>query len=827
VNAVSCSTVSGSTIQVSQLNLSTLIGNTSQIRQGTVYGIQCNTLIGSTIQTNQFNTITIIANTIQSNIIQMSTLISGTVQISTISISSLIGSTIQANILQVSTLSGSTFQANTLQASTLSGSTIQTLQLNISTLVCSTIQTDRLDGSTILYSTIQTNTLYMSTIRCSTIIGSTIQPTILQVSTILYSTMIGSNFNINKILTTDGNKALTTLDRDVSHLQYIMNLTSHAGGIRQANTWSSIQTFSVPPIFNGLITGMPSFILGMNASNQLIRSEITNTIDGTLITNYIPYASNISSFSTSNIYRVSATDIAIGQTTSAFPTGTSTIVSVAGLTQTTTLTATSGIFSKIFMADRRGGLNGTVISGNNGCNFYMGTMNNNNSGNYTDTLYLNSWSDSSAGNINIIMFNKNGIGMRIYQGAVGSASNFTVYRDAVMTDVNSGNITIGSGSNTDGITFGPNAMWSSYLKIGAGLERVGPGVAQIISTNGNLHLDCASNNKALYLNYYVNGTNANIYSYTPWTHTGSLTVTGNIEVSQYIESNDWYYITSDKGMYWSSYGRGFVPAEQAGCLYGSFSTYGTARNGWSGWGLGSKVTLMTDGSTVLFHDNSHGWVIWGPPQNDPWVNRHLLLGGGSVLCSQYWDRFIVYFNGSNTNNGYFYINKGGGFGIISDKRIKKNIKSIDIEQSIAFIRGIIPSYFCLKNTPIPQLDANGKETGQLYSVDDCEQSGFIAQNVLASARSAGLPDSTVSNVYDYEQELSLPEKERKTLLGLSEIPMLSHSYNALKGTMKKQDMQQVQIDEIDAKCSMLDTGLTSLQEIVRQNAELLQRLTKT
>ena len=133
------------------------------------------------------------------------------------------------------------------------------------------------------------------------------------------------------------------------------------------------------------------------------------------------------------------------------------------------------------MDDKRNGLNGTLIPGNQGYNFYMGTMNNNGLGNYTDTLYLNSWADSSAGNINAVMFNKSTIGMRIYQGAVGETSKFTAYKDAIMTDSNSGNITLGAGSNTDGITFGPNTTWSSYLKIGEGIERIGTNIAQVIA----------------------------------------------------------------------------------------------------------------------------------------------------------------------------------------------------------------------------------------------------------------------------------------------------------------------------------------------------------
>ena len=1335
VNAIKCSTISGSTIQATQLNVSTLIGSSSQTKQGVVSVIQCSTLIGSTVQTDQINGSTITASSIQNKIIQMSSLIADTIQISTLSISSLIGSTIQTSTLQVSTLSGSTIQTNTLQVSTLLGSTIQAIQLNISTFVCSTLETNQLDGSTILYSTIKTNALSASTIRSSTIIGSNIQIDTLQVSSISGSTMIGSFFSTNKILTTDGSKMIVTSDSDASYLQYITNLTSQAAGQGQANTWSAAQTFSTVDIYyNSLIAETPSYILGINASNQMVKYLPEFSMNGTLASNYIPYASGISTLNNSIIYRVNDTDIAIGQTTSTFPksltasdfiqvygeyitfdlgvggnyhntfyngpagwttpykiqfvvsddniswsslgiitsstggfgnyiytlsnkrylrmviieiynandggdrsmlifspsisqdggtnlftntnqislspnltqgnwwdvagfktintqytgagtentvgtyTGTNytTILpanaslnpytlTVAGNTQATSVITETGTLSKIVMPDKRWGVNGLQIPGSNGCNFYMGTMNNNYSGNYTDTLYLNSipsiditdsfnvrnnivvtssgtgfetmpsftpsstaltfsalfictgstmpstwarvfdignttgtgttrgfliafhnsnvlwvdyrqadgtitsmstsiqlklntmyhvvWTISSSGShvlyingqqaatmtkvitfdtlpyfylgksnwadpypnmtlfdfrmmnrsltvydvmglyyslkkisgitipsgqyielnrpngeylnlaeiqvfsyeggpniitpstsvsfpdarsdlpasnfvdgnlsnfmhssgttnstvivnlgstrpiykiiiynrldccfnrangivltiknssntviytsspipdklgrttvqtdtgnttdyyytftyfppyaavigdlentepstckINTVMFNKGTPGMRIYQGLNQARANYTSYKDLVTTE-------IGPGSDTISITFGPNVMWSSYLKIGSGPNRVGTNTAQVISTNGNLHLDCGSNGRALYLNAYTNdaGTGV-IYSYTPWTHTGSLTTTENIYVRWGINTPNINNILSSNGMYWNSYGRGFVTAEQASCLYGSFSTYGSARNGWAGWGCGSKVTLMTDGTTVLFHDNSYGWVIWGPSQNDPWSNRRLLLGGGSVQCSQWWDRFMVFVNAYDTGSGYFYVNRGGGFGGPSDERIKKNIKPIDTEQSIAFIRGIVPSYYCLKNTPIPQLDANGKETGEVYGVDDCEQSGFIAQNVLASARNAGLPESTVSNVYDYEQELSLPEKERKTLLGLSDTPLISHSYNALKGIMKKQDSQQIQINEINSKCSMLDINLTTLQDTVRQNAELLQQL---
>ena len=142
--------------------------------------------------------------------------------------------------------------------------------------------------------------------------------------------------------------------------------------------------------------------------------------------------------------------------------------------------------------------------------------------------------------------------MRIFQGAVGALSPFTTYRNAVMTDNNSGNITVGSGSDTDGITFGPDAS-GGYLKMGAGTNRAAANVAQIIATNGNLYLDCATNTKGLYLNYYVKDVLLNyIFSYTPWTHTGNVSIPGHtLSALGAINSSDRLNIGSSYGLYWS------------------------------------------------------------------------------------------------------------------------------------------------------------------------------------------------------------------------------------------------------------------------------------
>jgi hypothetical protein len=49
--------------------------------------------------------------------------------------------------------------------------------------------------------------------------------------------------------------------------------------------------------------------------------------------------------------------------------------------------------------------------------------------------------------------------------------------------------------------YGPNAQWSSYLVVGAGTDKAGVSTAQVISTNGNLHLD-AGNGNTMYYGYY-------------------------------------------------------------------------------------------------------------------------------------------------------------------------------------------------------------------------------------------------------------------------------------------------------------------------------------
>jgi len=82
--------------------------------------------------------------------------------------------------------------------------------------------------------------------------------------------------------------------------------------------------------------------------------------------------------------------------------------------------------------------------------------------------------------------------------------------------------------------YGPNSSWSSYLVTGAGTSVIGSsaGVGQVISTNGNIHIDGGSDGttkREIYLQYYQNngGTaTGTIRSYGTFSHTGNHSISG-------------------------------------------------------------------------------------------------------------------------------------------------------------------------------------------------------------------------------------------------------------------------------------------------------------
>jgi len=87
-----------------------------------------------------------------------------------------------------------------------------------------------------------------------------------------------------------------------------------------------------------------------------------------------------------------------------------------------------------------------------------------------------------------------------------------------------GNGAFRSGDNSY-VYYGPNGTWGGALYVGATPNRSGASTAQVISTNGNLHLDAGSGND-MYLNYYSNGRPIHMFGAVDMN--SSLSVAGTI-----------------------------------------------------------------------------------------------------------------------------------------------------------------------------------------------------------------------------------------------------------------------------------------------------------
>jgi len=79
-----------------------------------------------------------------------------------------------------------------------------------------------------------------------------------------------------------------------------------------------------------------------------------------------------------------------------------------------------------------------------------------------------------------------------------------------------------SAGNSSGTLYGPNTTYGANLYVGSGTpSKVSTTTAQCLTTNGNLHLDSATN-FTTYLNFYANGdgttSTSTIASYGKWTH---------------------------------------------------------------------------------------------------------------------------------------------------------------------------------------------------------------------------------------------------------------------------------------------------------------------
>jgi hypothetical protein len=116
----------------------------------------------------------------------------------------------------------------------------------------------------------------------------------------------------------------------------------------------------------------------------------------------------------------------------------------------------------------------------------------------------------------------------------------------------------------------------------------------------------------------------------------------------YVLADNWFRPQGCSGLYFQSYGRGLWAPECEGNSYGNVATYGGGRNGWQGWGIGSRhVFMSTGGDNVGVHDNSRGWIWYWNGSYTQWPYGYNYFAG-DVRSWRFYDHDTSYYGDFNT-----------------------------------------------------------------------------------------------------------------------------------------------------------------------------------
>jgi hypothetical protein len=159
---------------------------------------------------------------------------------------------------------------------------------------------------------------------------------------------------------------------------------------------------------------------------------------------------------------------------------------------------------------------------------------NNDSAPYGDYLHLRSYTDSTGGDDNLVMFLKSGIGMRIYQQSFGSATPYSSFKDIAFTDGT-------NASGTWGIAISGNAAtantWTTArtLTIGATGKSV-DGSSNVAWSLSEIGAYAATNPSAFIALTALSGTAPIQYNNT----TGAISITqASGSTNGFLSSTDW------------------------------------------------------------------------------------------------------------------------------------------------------------------------------------------------------------------------------------------------------------------------------------------------
>jgi hypothetical protein len=255
-----------------------------------------------------------------------------------------------------------------------------------------------------------------------------------------------------------------------------------------------------------------------------------------------------------------------------------------------------------------------------------------------------------------------------------------------------GELTVTKGD--DSITlYGPNASWSTYLVVGSGTNRVASTIAQVICTNGNLHLDAATS-KDIYYGFYPNSAGL------PNKHL-------------------FYGVTQINNKF--SVGKANTSASRT-LMTVSDGEVGTSGGGWFG-----PVTAWPDSANGTLYSGVSAPTTGTSP--GLFVGYNAAVSAGYITClepSVAWKDLYIYANSTSVYNtgSLVAFTTSGGWINVSDEREKEDIHELKTDKSLQRVLALKPKHYKRKfydsRTPVPDEEKQRRHVG------------FIAQEVQKS-----------------------------------------------------------------------------------------------
>jgi hypothetical protein len=157
--------------------------------------------------------------------------------------------------------------------------------------------------------------------------------------------------------------------------------------------------------------------------------------------------------------------------------------------------------------------------------FGFTSYNNNNSSPYADFLHFRSYQDSSGGNDNLLLLNRNGLGMRLYQQTWGTTTAYASYKDIVLSD-NSPTVSYLTKYTSVGnnVSVGKSIVYDNGTNVGIGTtslsaklhfgtltgDAINAGGGKIANLNGPTNVTDAVNRKYVDDNFQPKGIYGNV-----------------------------------------------------------------------------------------------------------------------------------------------------------------------------------------------------------------------------------------------------------------------------------------------------------------------------